>query len=85
MKHADFRIVLTVLQSKAGPQEHKAAGRISVRALAGHIRPHVGDGAFDPPTGHLLALERMLPHDVEASENSTLLPTIRWPQESEKS
>jgi quercetin dioxygenase-like cupin family protein len=85
VKHADFRIVLTVLQSKARLHEHKAAGRISVQAVAGHIRMHVGDRAFDLPAGHLLALERALPHDVEALEDSAFLLTICWPEEAEKS
>ncbi len=85
VKHADFRIVLTVLQSEARLHEHKAAGRISVQVVAGHIRMHVGGKIFDLPAGHLLALERALPHDVEALEDSAFLLTICWPEEAEKS
>lgn len=85
VKHADFRIVLTVLQSGARLHEHKAAGPISVQAVAGHIRMHVGGKIFDLPAGHLLALERALPHDVEALEDSAFLLTICWPEEAEKS
>ena len=85
VKHADFRVVLVVLQAKARLHEHKAAGRISVQAVAGHIRMHVGGKIFDLPEGHLLALERALPHDVEALEDSAFLLTICWPEETEKS
>lgn len=41
VKHADVRMVLTVLKSKARLHEHKAAGRISVQTVASHIRMHV--------------------------------------------
>jgi len=38
VKNADFRIVLTVLQVNARLHERKAAGRISVQVVAGHVR-----------------------------------------------
>jgi quercetin dioxygenase-like cupin family protein len=84
VKHPDFRIVLTVLKSDARLHEHKAAGRISVQAIAGHIRMHVQDKVIDLPAGHMLALERALPHDVEALENSAFLLTIAWPEDATK-
>jgi hypothetical protein len=34
---------------------------------------------FDLPAGSLLALDRGLPHDVEALEDSAFLLTIAWP------
>jgi quercetin dioxygenase-like cupin family protein len=84
VKHPDFRVVLTVLKSNARLHEHKAAGRISVQAIAGHIRMHVQEKAIDLPTGHMLALERALPHDVEALEDSAFLLTIAWPEGTTK-
>src|ERR1022692_5148577 len=84
VKHPDFRVVLTVLKSNACLHEHKAAGRISVQAVAGHIRMHVQDQVFDLPAGHMLALERALPHDVEALEDSAFLLTIAWPEDAKK-
>lgn len=83
VKHPDFRVVLTVLKSGARLHEHKAASRISVQAVAGHIRMHVQDKIFDLPAGHLLALERALPHDVEALEDSAFLLTIAWPEDAQ--
>ena len=62
--------------------EHKATGRISVQTIAGHIRMHVRDKVIDLPAGHMLALERALPHDVEALEDSAFLLTIAWPEEA---
>ncbi|MFZ0737948.1 MAG: hypothetical protein WBL70_03980 [Candidatus Acidiferrales bacterium] len=80
VKHPDFRVVLTVLKSNARLHEHRAAGRISVQAIAGHIRMHVQEKTIDMPAGHMLALERALPHDVEALEDSAFLLTIAWPE-----
>jgi quercetin dioxygenase-like cupin family protein len=84
VKHPDFRVVLTVLKSNARLHEHKAAGRISVQAIEGHIRMQVQEKAIDLPAGHMLALERSLPHDVEALEDSAFLLTIAWPEHATK-
>jgi len=84
VKHSDFRVVLTVLKSNARLHEHRAAGRISVQAIAGHIRMHVEEKTIDLPAGHMLALERALPHDVEALEDSAFLLTIAWPEDAIK-
>jgi hypothetical protein len=40
--------------------------------------------AIDLPAGHMLALERALPHDVEALEDSAFLLTITWPEDAIK-
>lgn len=82
VKHTDFRVVLIVLKSNVRLHEHKAAGRISVQAIAGHIRMHVRDKVIDLLAGHMLALERALPHDVEALEDSAFLLTIAWPKDA---
>jgi quercetin dioxygenase-like cupin family protein len=84
VKHPDLRVVLTVMKLGAQLHEHKTAGRISVQAVVGHIRMHVGDEVIDLPAGHLLALERGLPHDVEALEDSAFLLTIAWPEDAPK-
>ena len=84
VKHSDFRLVLTVLRSNARLHEHRAAGRISVQAVAGHIQMHVEGKVFDLPAGHLLALERAIAHDVEALEDSAFLLTIAWPEDTSK-
>ena len=84
VKNQDFRIVLTVLKANALLHEHKATGRISVQVLSGHIQMHVQDKVLDLPAGHLLALDRALPHDVKALEDSAFLLTIAWPAEGER-
>lgn len=84
VKNEDCRIVLTVLQSGALLHEHRASGRISVQALLGHIQMHVEDKTFDLPAGHLLSLDRAVPHDVRALEDSAFLLTLVWPEEAKR-
>lgn len=84
VKNEDFRIVLTVMKANALLHEHKATGRISVQVLSGHIQMHVQDEVFDLPAGNLLALDRDVPHDVTALEDSAFLLTIAWPEEGER-
>ena len=55
-----------------------------MQTIAGHIRIHVEDTVVDLPSGHLLALDRALLHDVQALEESAFLLTICWPEEAEK-
>jgi len=45
---------------------------------------HVEDKVFDLPAGHLLALDRALPHDVKALEDSAFLLTIAWPEAGQR-
>ncbi len=49
-------------------------------ALTGKLRLHLPDQTVELPAGRLLTLERALPHDVEALEESSFLLTISWPK-----
>jgi quercetin dioxygenase-like cupin family protein len=80
VKQPDFRLVLTVLRAGVRIASHRASGRISVQALGGHIRMHLPDRAVDLPAGRLLALDRAVPHDVEALTDSAFLLSIAWPE-----
>ncbi len=77
-KYPDLRIVLISMKSQSHMNNHQADGRISVLALTGCIRLHLGKNSVDLPAGHLLTLERAIPHDVEALQQSTFLLTIAW-------
>jgi quercetin dioxygenase-like cupin family protein len=79
VKYDDLRIVLIALRADARIPGHQAEGRISVHTIRGHIRIRAIQRTFDLPAGSLLALDRGLPHDVEALEDSALLLTIAWP------
>lgn len=79
LKYDDFRVVLMVLRAHARVPAHQTAGRISIQTIHGHIEVRAAGRSFDLRSGGLLALDRGLPHDVEALEESVLLLTIAWP------
>jgi quercetin dioxygenase-like cupin family protein len=78
VKHSDLRIVFILMKAAARLQEHHAGARISVHALSGHVRLHLSEETVDLRAGHLLALEKDIPHDLEALEESSVLLTIAW-------
>lgn len=79
VKFPDFRMVVTVMRAQTRMAQHHADGRISVQAITGHIRLHLAGQAVDLLAGELLVLDRAIPHDVEALEESAFLLTIAWP------
>ena len=78
-KYDDFRVVLIALRASARMPEHKTDGRITVQLLSGHIQVKAAGRTFNLRQGALLALDRGVPHDVEALDESALLLTIAWP------
>ncbi len=78
-KYPDFRIILSVVKAGARIQQHSASGRLSVQVVSGHIRMHVGEKLLDLPAGRLLILDRTIPHDVQAIEDSAFLVTLTAP------
>lgn len=80
VKYADLRIVLITLKSGIRMEGHKADGSISIQGLAGKLKLHLTNQTVDLPAGRLLTLERGLPHEVEAMEDSSFLLTISWPR-----
>jgi len=83
VKYPDFRIVLTAMQANTTIHEHHSAGRNSVQTVECHLRMHAGGKEFDLPAGHVLVLDRAMPHDVAAIEDSAFLLTIAWPEGQE--
>lgn len=79
VRYEDLRVVLIVLQTHSRMAEHKSEGRISVHVLAGHVQVKAAGRTFNLRPGGLLALDRAVPHDVEALEESAVLLTIAWP------
>lgn len=81
VKYDDFRVVLTALKAHSRCPQHQTKGRVSIQTVAGHILVRAKGRTFDLPTGTLLTLDRHLPHDVEALEESAFLITIVWPHQ----
>jgi quercetin dioxygenase-like cupin family protein len=79
VKEADLRVVLMVLKQGAIVKEHRAPGTAIVQALSGRIRLRIEDQAVELSAGQVVVLERNLPHDVEALEESAFAITIAWP------
>jgi quercetin dioxygenase-like cupin family protein len=79
VKYDDLRIVLTALKATERIPEHKTEGRISIHVLSGHVHVKASDRTFSLRGGGLLALDRGMPHDVEALEDSAFVITIAWP------
>lgn len=72
----DFRVVMMVLRAGARIQAHKTDHRISLQGLAGHVHLNLPDRGVDLPTGGLVVLDKGIPHDVVAIEDSTVLLSI---------
>lgn len=78
IKYDDLRVVLIALAAGHRIPEHKAEGRVSVHVLSGHIEFRTSERTFDLRAGGLVALDRAVPHDVSAHEESAFLLTIAW-------
>ena len=66
------------LRARARVPGHQTKGRISIHTVVGHILVRADGRTFDLPGGALLALDRSVPHEVEAVEDSAFLLTIAW-------
>ena len=76
VKHPDLKIVLLALRKNMRMPEHKTSARISVQTLSGHIRLKIPGLIVELLAGHLLVLDRHVPHNVEAEQDSVFLLTL---------
>jgi len=79
IKYDTLRVVLVTLRAGKTLAEHKTEGRISIHVLSGHVEIKAGGRTFNLRPGGLLALDRNLPHDVRALQESAVLLTVAWP------
>lgn len=85
VKFDGLRIVLIALNARSRIAGHHTEGQISIQTLAGRIHVHAQAQDFDLPIGGLLALNRGVPHDVEALEDGAFLLTLAWSTEKDRS
>jgi quercetin dioxygenase-like cupin family protein len=78
VKHDDMRIVLIAMRKNVVMREHTTSARVSVQTLTGHVHLKLANRTVDLPTGHLLALDPNVTHDVVADEDSAFLLTLSW-------
>src|SRR5574338_1573975 len=83
VKYSDFRIVLILMRAGTLMQEHKADARISIQGLSGRLMVQLPEKTVELSSGDLLVLEKGLPHDVRAVEDSAFLLSISWPNANE--
>lgn len=79
VKYPDLRIVLVALKSGAQMIQHETTGRLSIHVLSGYLRLGLAERTLELPAGSLVALDRDIPHSVEATVDSAFLLTIAWP------
>lgn len=78
-KNPKLRIVLISLRKGAALLEHKVEGPITIMVLSGNINFIVGKEKVNAKTNGMIVLEKTIPHDVEALEDSTFILTIIQP------
>ncbi len=83
LKTGDFRIVLIAMEARARMRDHHADGRLSIQPLTGSLLVHVEGQSIELKPGNILALDRSVPHYVEALADCTFLLTIAWPSDEE--
>lgn len=79
VKYPDLRVVLVVLKAGKRIEGHRADESVSIQVLRGRMRLHLPQETVDLGEGCLLTLERSLPHDVEALDETAFLLTLPWP------
>ena len=79
VKYDGLRVVLIALKARSKIPGHHTEGQISIQPIVGRIHVRAQGRSFDLRPGGLLALDKGLPHDVEALDESAFLLTIAWP------
>jgi quercetin dioxygenase-like cupin family protein len=80
LKTPPLSVVLVVLQKGATLREHHTDSPITLFVLSGKISFGVGDEKRHVETNGLVTLQKAIPHEVEALEDSAFLLTIVQPK-----
>lgn len=75
-KNSNIRIVLISLRKGATLNEHKVEGPITLFVLSGKMNFIAGEEKIVIETNGLIVLEKTIPHDVEALEDTIYILTI---------
>lgn len=73
-----FRVTLLALKAGISLGEHHNAGRVTVQTIRGRVHVKAGGKTFDLPPERLVVLDRDVPHDVEAVEESAFLVSVAF-------
>lgn len=75
-KNSNLRVVLISLRKGATLHEHKVDGPITLFVLSGKMSFIAGKKTVKVKTNELIVLEKAIPHDVKALEDTTFILTI---------
>lgn len=75
-KSSNLRVVLISMRKGAILHEHKVEGLITLFVLSGKMNFIAGEEKILAETNKLIVLEKAIPHDVEALEDTTFILTI---------
>ncbi|MDX9924029.1 MAG: hypothetical protein RBS48_04640 [Ignavibacteriaceae bacterium] len=75
-KNSRLRVVLMSLHKGATLREHKVEGPITLFIVSGKINFISEKEKVQVETNGLIVLEKAIPHDVEALEDTTIILTI---------
>ena len=81
LKHEGFRLVLVALKPGKRVQEHMTYEHVAVHALNGRLRITLPNDVVELAANGLLGLDRSVPHDIEALEESDLLIWLSWSED----
>lgn len=73
LHHGPVRLVLFAFDPGGRLPEHQAPGWVTVHALRGTLRVKTPERYYTLLTGHVLALDPGVPHDVEALTEADML------------
>jgi quercetin dioxygenase-like cupin family protein len=80
VEESGLRVTLIAMKAGTKIKEHRTDGRVSIHTIAGQLRIQVADETVDLASGHVLILDRAVPHDVEAvGQESAFLLTVAMP------
>ncbi|MDP2301021.1 MAG: cupin domain-containing protein [Ignavibacteria bacterium] len=75
-KNSNLRVVLISLHKGATLHEHKVEGPITLFVLSGKMNFIAGEEKVILEGNEFIVLEKAVPHDVEALEDTTFILTI---------
>ncbi len=75
-KYPHMRVVLIALRKGTSLREHKVEGPMALYVVSGKVTISVKNAEYQLRNGGLFTLRKTIPHDVRASDDSTILLTI---------
>lgn len=79
-KKSNLRVVLILLRKGVTLNEHKVECPITLFVISGKINFIAGEEKVYAESNGLVVLEKAIPHDVEALEDTTFILTIIQPK-----